>query len=354
MKGKNLKSKKTTIYDIANEVGTSTATVSRVLSNSGYPVSEELKRKILNTARKLNYSPNMVGRMLKKSGSMDIGVIIPTISNPFYAPIVLGIELEARKRGFNILLSNSLRDPNLERNSIESLCQKQVMGIIISTIDISNVFIKEMQKYGIKFITFDQNIDDINCSRVGFDFVKGGLLAVEHLINMGHKKIAFLSSPLTRSSRIETHEGYMLGLLKNGLPYDERIVITSDYEEESLGGTYEFENGKYLAELFLKISKEDRPTAIFAVNDMTAFGIIQKLFENGIKVPEDVSVIGFDNIEISSMMNPPLSTVNQPAFETGKLACKLLLDNLQDKQYNDVSITLEPSLVIRKSVKQIS
>src|SRR5690606_13097697 len=112
-------------------------------------------------------------------------------------------------------------DPNLERNAIESLCQKQVKGIIISTIDKSNEFIKEMQKYGIKFITFDQNIDNINCSRVGFDFVKGGLLAVEHLVNMGHKKIAFLSSPLTRSSRIETHEGYMLGLLKNGLPYDE-------------------------------------------------------------------------------------------------------------------------------------
>jgi LacI family transcriptional regulator len=162
MKEKSLKSKKTTIYDIANEVGTSTATVSRVLSNSGYPVSEELKRRIINTARKLNYSPNMVGRMLKKSGSMDIGVIIPTISNPFYPPIVLGIELEARKRGFNMLLCNSLRNPELERTSIETLCQKQVMGIIISTIDKSNVFIKEMQKYGVKFITFDQNIDNIN------------------------------------------------------------------------------------------------------------------------------------------------------------------------------------------------
>jgi len=354
MKEKRLKSKKTTIYDIANEVGTSTATVSRVLSNSGYPVSEELKRRILNTARKLNYSPNIVGRMLKKSGSMDIGVIIPTISNPFYAPIVLGIELEAKKRGYNILLCNSLRNPELERKSIETLYQKQVMGIIISTIDKSSAFLHEMQEYGVKFVSFDQNIGDINCSRVGFDFVKGGLIAVEHLIGMGHKKIAFLSAPLTKSSRIETHEGYKLGLLKNGLHYDERIVIVSDYEEESPKGTYEFENGKYLAELFLKIPLNERPTAIFAVNDMTAVGIIQKFIESGVSVPEDISVIGFDNIEISSMINPPLTTINQPAFETGRLACKLLLDNLEDKQQNDFSITLEPSLLIRKSVKQIS
>lgn len=347
------RNKKATIYDIANEVGTSTATVSRVLSNSGYPVSEELKRKILNAARKLNYTPNIVGRMLKKSGSTDIGVIIPTISNPFYAPIVLGIELEARKRGYNILLCNSLRNPELERKSIETLYQKQVTGIIISTIDKSNEFIKEMQKYGVKFITFDQNIADINCSRIGFDFVKGGLIAVEHLISMGHRKIAFLSSPLTRSSRKETYEGYNLGLLKNGLSYDERFILVSEYEEETPQGTYEFENGKYLAELFLKIPEKERPTAIFAVNDMTAVGIIQKFVESGVRVPEDVSIIGFDNIEISSMINPPLTTVNQPAFETGRLACKLLLDSLQDKQSNDFSITLEPSLVVRKSVKRI-
>jgi LacI family transcriptional regulator len=346
---KALKSKKTTIYDIAAEVGTSAATVSRVLSDSGYPVREELKRRIINTAQKLKYSPNMVGRMLKKSGSMDIGVIIPTISNPFYPHIILGIELEARQRGYNILLCNSFRDPEAEKRYIESLYQKQVRGIIVSSIDENHMYLREMQKNGVKIIVFDQNIDGLKCGRVGFDFVKGGLMAIEHLIGLGHERIAFLSSPFKRRSRRETHEGYRLGLLKHGLRYDEDLVLVSDFEEESREGTYEFENGKKLAAHFLKKSKKERPTAIFAVNDMTAFGIIQQLGENGVGVPEDVSVVGFDNIEISSMINPPLTTVNQPSFETGRLASKLLLDSMKGEEHSEVSITLEPSLVVRKS-----
>ncbi|NSW89135.1 MAG: LacI family DNA-binding transcriptional regulator [Firmicutes bacterium] len=343
--------KKTTIYDIAKEVGTSTATVSRVLSGSGYPVKEETRYKILDAARKLNYAPNMVGRMLKKNDSRDIGVIIPTISNPFYPQIILGIELEARQKGYNILLCNSFRDPVTEKKYIETLYQKQVKGIIISSIGDNGKFLWEMQKKGLKIVTIDQDIEGLKCSKVGFNYVKGGLIATEYLINEGHRNIAFITSPLTKVSRRDTLEGYKLALLKNNIQIREENIIVGEREEEYENATYEFENGKRMVKRFLQLEK--RPSAIFAVNDMTAFGAIQELINNGLSVPEDVSIVGFDNIEVSCMVNPPLTTVNQPAFETGKLACQMLLESFESNEYEDVSIILEPSLIIRKSVASI-
>lgn len=346
--------KKATVYDVAKEAGTSTATVSRVLSNSGYPVKEELRHRIVQVAKKLNYSPNMIGRMLKKSVSSDIGVIIPTISNPYYTQLVLGVELEARQRGYGILLCNSFRDERTEKKYIESLYQKQIRGIIISSIDENHTFLKKMIECGIKIVGVDQDVDDLNCSRVGFDYIKGGMLATEHLINMGHRDIAFISSPLTRKSRKETVEGYRLAMLRNNIRVNETYIITADTEEELQTGTYEFENGKLMVQKFLDLDK--KPSAIFAVNDMTAFGVIQALLNNNVKVPEDVSVVGFDNIEFSSMINPRLTTVNQPSFDTGRLACKLLLDSIngkEEKEESVVSMMLQPTLIIRDSVRNI-
>lgn len=342
--------KKTTIYDIALEAGTSVATVSRILSNSNHPVRESVRQKVLETAEKLNYEPNMIGRMLKTSKSKDIGVIVPTISNPFYTQIVLGIEEEARRRGYAILLCNSYRDASTERKYIKNLNQKQVSGIIISSIGENHTLLKEIHETGVNLTVFDQHVDDIKCSKVGFNYIAGGMMAVQHLIDSGHTNIAFLSSPLTRRSRKEIYEGYRLALLKNNIQIKEENIIISEYEGESENGTYEFENGEKLVKELIKLSL--RPTAIFAVNDMTAFGINQGLLKNKIKVPEDVSIVGFDNLEISSMINPSLTTINQPSFETGRMACKLLLDSIENS-VEDVSITLEPSLIVRDSVMNL-
>lgn len=347
-----MRKKKTTIYDIAKEVGTSAATVSRVLSNSGYPVNSSLSQKILDTARELNYSPNIIGRMLKTNISRDIGVIIPNISNPFYPQLLLGIELEARKEGYNIFLCNSLRDPSTEKRYIETLLQKQISGLIISSYDENNKYLRELHSNDVKIVVLDRVDEDQLHMSVGFDYRKGGMMAVNHLVAMGHKNIAFLTSPVTKNSRRETLEGYRLGLMHNGLEVREENVIISDIEEEVLLGIYEFENGRKLAEKFMML--KTKPTAIFSINDMTALGIIQKLIESGIGIPKDVSVIGFDNIEISSMVNPPLSTINQPSFETGRLACKMLIDSINSSTKSSIAIKLDPSLVIRSSVSNIN
>jgi LacI family transcriptional regulator len=343
--------KKVTIYDIAKKAGTSAATVSRVLSNSGYPVSKEIKKRILETANNMNYSPNLLGRMLKKCESRDIGVIIPNISNPFYPQLVLGIETEAKKHGFNILLCNSFRDAENEKKYIESMYQKQVRGIILSTIRKEHGFLRELCENGLRIVGFDQNIEDFQCNKVTFDFTASGMMAVDYLVGMGHKSIAFASSPLTRKSRREIFEGYKLGLMKNGMEFSKDHVYISEGEKEVENGTFEFEAGIRIAKKWL--TEENRPTAIFAVNDITAIGIIHGLTISGVNVPEDVSVIGFDNIEFSIMVNPPLTTINQPAFDTGKLACKLLIDNLFENKNEFISLKLEPSLVERKSVKNL-
>ena len=343
--------KKVTIYDIANKVGTSPATVSRVLSNSDYPVNKEIRKKILDAALKMNYLPNLIGRMLKKSESRDIGVIIPNISNPFYPQLVLGIETEAKKHGFNIILCNSFRDVSNEKKYIESMYQKQIKGIILSSIGEEHDFLKKFCENGMKIVSFDQNIYDFQCNKVSFDFTGGGVMAVDYLVNMGHEKIAFASSPLTRKSRREIFMGYKFGLLKNDIKFSENFVFISELEQEVENGTYEFESGLEFAKKCLE--SENMPTAIFAVNDITAMGIMHGLINNGVNVPGDISIMGFDNIEFSAMVNPSLTTINQPSFETGKLACKILIENLIKDENDYVSIMLEPSLIERKSVRNI-
>lgn len=344
--------KKITIYDIAREAGTSTATVSRVLSNSDYPISKEIRKKVLDTAQRMNYSPNLLGRMLKKSESRDIGVIIPNISNPFYPQLVLGIETEARKHGFNILLCNSFRDVQNEQKYIESMYQKQVKGIILSTIKEEHGFLRQFCKNGLKIVGFDQNIEDFQCNKVSFDFNAGAIMAVDYLVSMGHRKIAFATSPLTRRSRREIFSGYKLGLLKNNIKFSEDYVYIIELEKEIENGTFEFESGIDIAKRC--VASTNLPTAIFAVNDMTALGIMHGLLGNGVKIPDDISVIGFDNIEFSAMVNPPLTTINQPAFETGRLACKILIENLEGDDNDYVSFKLEPTLVERKSVRNLN
>lgn len=347
MKTKSTREKRTTIYDIAKAAGTSTATVSRVLSNSEYPISDEMRNRVLNSAKQLHYSPNLVGRTLKKKQSHDIGVIIPNISNPFYSQLILGIEKEARDRGFNILLCNSYRNAEYENNAIELMYQKQVDGILLSTICDEHRLLRNLTEIGLKVVCLDQNVDDLECNRVGFDFSEGSILAIDYLFSLGHREIGFATTPLKRKSRTEIFNGYKQGLIKNSIPYNEEYLFISEIEKETGEGTFEFEIGIDLARKCAELKR--MPTAILAVNDITAMGLIQGFNLLGINVPNDISIVGFDNIEFSSMCNPPLTTIDQPSFNTGRIACKILIDDIENKSNDVVAIKLEPRLIKRSS-----
>jgi LacI family transcriptional regulator len=339
-----------TIYDIAKKVNASAATVSRVLSNSSYPVSLEMSNKIRKVAEELKYSPNMLGRQLKKNNSMTIGVIIPSISNPFYSEIVLGVEEIARKNGYHVLLCNTHQSPELEYEYLQTLIEKQVKGLIISSVILKMDMLSEYIRRRINVVTIDQMIDDADIYQIGFDYRKGGYMATSHLIAKGHRKVAFVTAPLDRPSRTGTYRGYLEALEDHGIkPLESWIQVSEQNEEATEGGTGEFINGKKLTQRLLSLKQ--RPTAIFACNDMIAFGVINELNNQGIEVPGEMSVIGFDDIEMTQMINPPLTTIGHPKYEMGRFACNMLIDLLNGVEANIKEIVLQPKLIERKSVE---
>jgi len=342
--------KSATIYDVAKYAKTSTATVSRVLSNSGYSVSEELKQRVLEAAKKLKYTPNLVGRQLKTKEITDIAVIIPNISNPFYPSIVLGVEDVAREKGYNVLLCDSFRNPKLESEYLRSMLQKQVKGVIISSISQNNKTLIKLVESGLNIVAFDQDVT-FPCNKITFDYKKGGFLAVEHLIKLGHRKIAFVGAPLNRPSRKSLYAGYLKALKKYGISLNEEFVLLNELEKEIHNEIYEYKNGIELAKRLMQL--KEKPTAIFAINDLTAIGVIQGLKTYGVKVPQDISVVGFDNIFISEMVEPPLTTIEQPKYEMGRLAANLLIESLSNKKNKNLEISLEPTLIIRKSTHEL-
>lgn len=348
---------RTTIQDIAARAATSTATVSRVLSKSDYPVRPELRRRILEIAASCDYAPNAVSQTLRQGSSRDIGVIVPTISNPFYAQLLLGVELEARQADFNILICNSFRDAALEKRAIENLVRKQVAGILISALGDIQALLDKVQRKGTQIVTFDQNVDSQICNQVGFNFLHGGMLAAEHLAGLGHRRIAFLTTPLYRRSRRELLEGFRLALLRQGQDLPADCLLETGNEEES-AAIYELAAGRELAARFLALP--DRPTALAVVNDLLAMSILQQFALAGLRVPQDISVIGFDDLPLSALLTPALTTVRQPALEMGRMAFRILRGQMTGSgsqpghQPSPVTLLLEPELVIRQTTAALN
>lgn len=343
--------KNPTISDIAKMANVSIATVSRVLNNANYPVKEEVRNKILKIAREINYKPNIFSKMLKGGVSKEIGVIVPSITNPFYAQLVSAVEKECISRGYVPIICSSYNSSKLEKKHIDMFSQKQVAGMLMSTINNNKTLLKILSDLDMKFVLFDQNYEELDCDSVSFDFYKSSYLAVEYLIQCGHKDIALLTAPLDRKSRKLIYEGYKKCLKDKGLRFNSKRVIVSSASDTSERGEAEYENGRNLTRQLLE--SEMLPDAIVAINDMTAIGIIKELTSNGINVPNDISVIGFDNISISAMINPALTTMNQPSYETGILATRMLLDRIEGREVKNNKIVLQPTLIERNSVKKI-
>jgi len=337
--------KPTTIHDIARAANVSSATVSRVLSNSSYPVSKAKRERILSLAEEMNYVPNLLGRQLKGSKSTTIGVIVPSIMNPFYSSVLFGIEEIARQNNFTVIACNSLHDPLLEDEYIRTILEKQIKGVVISSISSDKSQFKSMIKAGVHVIAIDQKIEEDQISQIEFDYQKGGHLATKHLQSKGHTRIGYVTSKVDRPSRKSILSGYMEAMKLEGL---EPLVEESkaDFVDNALS---EFDTGKMLTARLL--GRPVPPTAIFACNDMMAFGVIRELSERNIRVPQDISVIGFDGIDLGQMINPQLTTIKQPDYEMGKLACKMLLDKMNGADVPAYDIILQPELLERGSVE---
>jgi DNA-binding LacI/PurR family transcriptional regulator len=340
-----------TVHDVAKLAGTSATTVSRVLSNNGYPVSEDLRKRVLETAEKLNYTPNVLAKSLKSANSTEIGVIVPTISNPFYSSAILGIQQEIQNQGYNILLCNTFRHAEKERNYLQILYNKRVNGVIVSAVAEDGNNILEFSKKGMNFVLLDQKIEGANCNNILFDSREGARIATEYLINNGHEKIALITTPLTRWTRRQILRGYSDALAEESGDSCKPVVFEASAEQEDNQFGYENSVGVAMAKQFIDSNCD--ATAVLCVNDMVAFGFIQELHKNGINVPQDISVMGFDDIPFASMFSPALTTIKCFAFEMGCLAGRILLDKINGKDALDANLKFEPKLIIRESVKKL-
>ena len=329
-----------TINDIAKKLKISASTVSRALNN--HPdIKKETKEQVKKLAKKLNYSPNAIARSLKNKRTNVIGVIVPEIKHDFFSSAISGIEEVAYHSGYIILVCQSNESYEREIINTNALMHQRVAGLIVSISQNTkngNHF-KETINRDIPLVFFDRACNDVSANKVVIDDCKSAYMAVTHLIKRGHKKIAHFSGPKTLEICKQRLKGYKDALKKANLPIDNNLIRYGDLVED---------NGYKTMDTLLK--ENNIPDAIFAVNDPVAIGAFQRIKEAGLKIPEDIAIVGFSNNKITSLVNPPLTTVNQPSFEMGKKAGEILIEMIENaKNRVRKTIVLDAELVVRGS-----
>lgn len=331
-----------TIKDIAKETNLSIATVSLVLNNKADNISSKTRKLVIDTAKRLNYHPNQLAVSLVKKRTHTIGLIIPDIGNSFFSELANEINLEIQNSGWNIILCCTNDKFSRDLEYLQILFGKGVEGILyVMSSDYTSLTLsagKIIDELPIPIVFVDRYDPMINRSSVLLNYKKGSYLATRHLINLGHKKIACITGPMGLANSNERIEGYRLALQDSNLPIDNTLVFEGDYR---------YQSGAGLAEKVLQVPGV---SAVFAFNDLMAYGVMRGLKAHGVRIPEDISLVGFDDIEFSSMLETPLTTVCQPTKEIGRLAAQRLLKEIEKKSLGPSHhIILEPSLIIRSS-----
>lgn len=330
-----------TIKDIAREAGVSVTTVSRVLNNKA-DVSDKTREKVLKIIDRLNYNPNSIARGLVMNKTYTIGLIVPDISNAFFAEIAKAIEDELREYGYSVIFCNTDNDKDREKESIDLLRSKQVDGLIGAFSHDSKDEVLALGKAGFPIVQIDRLVDDSQIPSVIIDNILSGYEATEYLIKKGHRRIAHITGALDTNTGICRAEGYRKALQEYGIEIDEELVMEGDFSQES----------GYLAMKEILERNKDL-TAVFAGNDMMALGAYRAIYAAGLKIPEDISIIGHDDFTLASLVSPALTTMQQPIYKIGKVAASLLIDIIKGKKNKEGLIVVNTSLIERSSVKTI-
>jgi LacI family transcriptional regulator len=329
-----------TIRDVAREARVSIATVSHVINNTRY-VSDELSKRVHLAMKKLGYHPNGIARSLKKKRTYTIGMIMPDNSNPFFAEVALGIEMKSFDLSYNVIFCNTNSDVQKESTYLDLLLKKRVDGIVFVSSGSNINSIKFIKSQKIPIIVVDREIKGLEVDSVLVDNLSGGYQATKHLLNLGHKIISCISGPSLITPSSERIEGYKKALMEASLEIDEKLILMGDFQ---------FEGGYKSAKKLLRMKRT--PTAIFACNDLMAIGAICAIKEEGLSVPKDISVVGFDDIALASFFNPKLTTVIQPKYIMGKLAANMLIERIRNKEMAPRRKLLKTELIIRESTSR--
>jgi LacI family transcriptional regulator, repressor for deo operon, udp, cdd, tsx, nupC, and nupG len=323
------------IQEVAEKAGVSVATVSRVLNNIT-SVSPKTRLKVENAIKELNYAPSMLGRNLRNSESRLLLVLIPSISNPFYTDIINGIENFAIVNHYNILLCQTDSNPQRENIFFNMVKNKLADGIISMDPAVNKQKLTELARDH-SIILCSEYEEGGSIPYVTIDSELAAYHAVKHLIKIGKKNIALINSDEKFLYARQRRIGYERALAEFGLPVRNEWI----YNTQGL----DFEHGVHAMRMLLQLN--ERPTAVFAVSDTLAIGALKEINNNGLKVPDDIAVVGFDKISFSNMTNPTLTTVAQPMYKMGYTAAKMLINSIKGNKVE--SVVLDHELVIRES-----
>lgn len=326
-----------TLHELAKATGSSVATVSRVLNNIDHPVREDTRERILTIAREMGYRPNVTARGLKMDRTFTIGLIVYNMASAFTPVLIRSIQEYLKQRDYFSIIISTDWDPELESEAVHQLISRSIDGVIFVETwrDESN---KPLDLANKPYVYVYRLFDGEYANSVIVDDRNGARLAVEHLVSLGHRRIAFINGPHDWSASKERLAGYKDTLTQNGIPYDPSII------EE---GTWEVQSGHHATKKFLGMP--NRPTAIFAANDLMALGAIYAIQESGLNVPKDIAVVGYDDREIASFSNPTITTVCPPSFEMGQLAAQLIVDRLENQVEIKDPIRVKGRLIMRES-----
>ncbi len=327
-----------TIRDIADMVGVHHSTVSRALNaDQKQKISPKVVRAVEKAAEKLGYLPNIAASTLRRNRSFVVGVLIPDITNPIFPPIIRGIQDIAESEGYTVITSNTDDDPIKERSAFRSMRGRGIEGIIIATARLSDPTVDECIKYEIPFVLVNRTVRNAGVNAVILDEGTGVRTAMEHLHDLGHRRIACISGPEETSTGVERLDAYR------------DFMKIHELQSGLVEGTakYTVEEGHAACERLLK--RADSFTAVYAGNDLIALGCIDALNEAGLKVPRDISVVGTNDMPMLSRMVPALTTINTPLYKMGCQSATTLFEDIKGNSNDSLVLRMQPRLVVRGS-----
>jgi LacI family transcriptional regulator len=323
--------------EVAERAGVSVTTVSHVINNTR-TVSPDTRRRVEEAMQTLGYQPNVLARSLRRGVTHTIGIILPDSANPYFAEVVRGIEDTSFAQGYSVILCNSDNDLEKEYHYTNVLVEKQVDGIIFVAAGLSADNIHKLQARRVPLVLVDRHVPDVQVDEVLADNQHGGWLAARHLIDLNHRAIACITGPTGLPSSSERVEGYRQALESAGILFDPKWVVEGDFQ---------YQSGYSAAKKLFH--RKPPPTAIFACNDLMAIGAYRFSHEKNLRVPEQLSIVGFDDIHLAVYTNPPLTTIRQSKREMGAQAAKLLLQRIAQQDLEPRQVILDTELVIRGS-----
>jgi LacI family transcriptional regulator len=330
----------TNMHEVARRAGVSLGTVSNVLNHPEL-VAEGTRARVQRTIDELGFVRNGSARHLRVGSTQSIGLVVLDVSNPFFTEVARGAEDAASERGYIVILCNSNNSARKERNYLRVLEEQRVAGVLIVPVEEKLAYALTVHHRGTALVLLDRRSDDNDICSVSVDDVYGGELAGRHLLELGHKRIAYTHGPFTSVQYVDRLVGLRRAVTSAGLDPKTVIVPLPANEDNARAG-------EAAGETFVKL--EDRPTAIFCGNDYLAVGVMYALARAGVAVPKDVALIGYDDIDLAPMLAIPLTTIRQPKYRLGYTAAALLLDEIAEKAgHRHQRIVFEPELIIRDS-----